>query len=42
MERDDFHAPSLVELQSAEVVVGRDQPKPYAASLNGGVTDGIQ
>src|SRR5215203_190369 len=42
MDRDDLHAPSLAELQSAKVVVGRDQPKPCAVGLNGGVMDGIE
>jgi hypothetical protein len=42
MEGDDVHASSLIELQSAEVVVGRDQPKACAASLNRGVTDSIE
>ena len=42
MERDDLHAPSLVELQCPEIVVGGDQPKPCAAGLNRGVTEGIE
>jgi hypothetical protein len=42
MEGDDLHAPSLVELQGAEVVVGRDQPEPCAAGVNGGGADGIE
>ena len=42
MEGYDFHAPSLVELQSAKVVVGHDQPEPRAASVEGGGADGIE
>jgi len=42
MEGDDLHAPALVELERAEVIVGGDQPEPCAACSDSGFTNRIE
>jgi hypothetical protein len=42
VQRNELHPPALIQLQGAQVVVGRDQPEPPATGGLGDLANGVE